>query len=176
MGRKLPDTLQGRSIEIAMQRKFVSQEIDRKLPKARLEKLRRKCARWTQDHIEELRQAEPEIPQALNDRAADNWRTLLAIAEACSEKIAKRARAAACTLSAVNEEQNRGIMLLEDLRGLFERERDDRLVTTWIVHELVEMEARPWPEYRQGDHNACGGAVAGTVQDQAAANPGRRWR
>jgi putative DNA primase/helicase len=46
-----------------------------------------------------LTDPDPEIPDALNDRAADNWRPLLAIADIASDDWARRARDAACTLS-----------------------------------------------------------------------------
>ena len=40
-----------------------------------------KAARWALDHLAKLRAADPQIPTALNDRAADNWRILLVIAD-----------------------------------------------------------------------------------------------
>ena len=30
-----------------------------------------KAARWVADHLEELRQADPDVPRALNDRQAE---------------------------------------------------------------------------------------------------------
>ena len=33
------------------------------------------------DHASELREADPVVPPELHDRAADNWRPLLAIAD-----------------------------------------------------------------------------------------------
>ena len=46
-----------------------------------LKDLQRKCARWAIDHIQLLKFVDPEIPNGLHDRAADNWRPLLAIAD-----------------------------------------------------------------------------------------------
>jgi hypothetical protein len=45
-------------------------------------RLRRQVARWTQDHASEVARARPKMPESLNDRAQDNWRGLLAIADA----------------------------------------------------------------------------------------------
>ncbi|HEV3455933.1 MAG TPA: DUF3631 domain-containing protein [Thermoanaerobaculia bacterium] len=45
------------------------------------EELRRRAARWAADHLAALRGADPEMPGELDDRAADNWRPLLAIAD-----------------------------------------------------------------------------------------------
>src|SRR5262249_19082544 len=48
----------------------------------RLDPLRRRAARWVADHLAALQAADPAVPAALNDRQADNWRPLLAIADA----------------------------------------------------------------------------------------------
>jgi hypothetical protein len=48
---------------------------------ANLDPLRRRAARWAADHLGELRGADPEVPGELGDRAADNRRPLLAIAD-----------------------------------------------------------------------------------------------
>jgi uncharacterized protein DUF3631 len=46
------------------------------------DELRHKCARWVADHAGALKDARPDVPEALSDRARDNWTPLLAIAEA----------------------------------------------------------------------------------------------
>jgi putative DNA primase/helicase len=61
--------------------------------------LRRKAARWAADNFAKLTDPDPKIPDALNDRAADNWRPLLAIADLAGEDWPKRAREAALVLS-----------------------------------------------------------------------------
>jgi len=43
------------------------------------EALARRCARFAQDNAQIILAARPEIPEELNDRAADNWEPLLAI-------------------------------------------------------------------------------------------------
>ena len=82
---KLPETLASRSIIIPMRRKRPDESVtpyrpDRDRPL--LDELARKCARWAQDHLPELKGADPVIPKQLNNRAEDNWRPLLAIADA----------------------------------------------------------------------------------------------
>ena len=42
--------------------------------------IRSKCARWAADHIQQLRDADPDLP--LEGRKADCWRPLIAIADA----------------------------------------------------------------------------------------------
>jgi hypothetical protein len=46
-----------------------------------LELLRRQAARWAADNAISLRSADPEMPETLSGRTADNWRPLLTIAD-----------------------------------------------------------------------------------------------
>lgn len=148
---KLPATLASRSIHVELKRLAPGErvvplrlhQLDALLP------LRRRTARWAADHLEELRVFEPEIPPTLYGRAADNWRSLLAIADIAGGEWPQRARQAAVTLSATAGEQTAGILLLEDVRQLF-RDRGDRLATADILAALNDMDARPWPEWSRG--------------------------
>src|SRR5262249_4273963 len=77
----LPDTLHDRSIVIAMQRRSADEKVeglrfDRLT--AEVEPLRRQAARWSRDNHQRLVTAEPDMPAGIDDRAADNWRLLLA--------------------------------------------------------------------------------------------------
>ena len=150
----LPDTLEDRSIVIPMRRRAPEEVLE----KLRLEKLegfvpfQRKAWRWTRDHVEVLRNSDPPVPEKLNDRAADNWRPLFAIADLVSEEWSRMARDAALVLSGGEELENEsvGVLLLRDIRTIFERHQSDRLSSELIASELVGMEDRPWPEWYRG--------------------------
>lgn len=77
---RLPDTLSDRCIVIRMQRKSVGESCER-LRNLEAETLRRKCARFVLDHRDAIALARPEVPEELNDRAADIWEPLFAIAD-----------------------------------------------------------------------------------------------
>ena len=62
--------------------------------------LRRKAKRWADDNFAKLQNARPLIPEGLNDRAADNWEPLLAIADLAGNEWPMLARNAAVKLSA----------------------------------------------------------------------------
>jgi Protein of unknown function (DUF3631) len=149
IGRIHP-TLEDRSIIIGLKRKLPTEDVER-LPKRgdAYFNLHRQCARWALDNSPKLEDASPEIPEQLNDRAADNWEPLLAIADICGGDWPKLARDAALGLSTFDDDQEYGIMLLEDLKNLFERGGDD-LTSKWIVAELGDIESRPWPEFGKG--------------------------
>jgi hypothetical protein len=149
---KLPATLQDRAIEVALKRKTTSETVQRLGPEAyrKLDIWARKAARWAADHTQVLTAAAPAIPAGLDNRAEDNWRPLVAIADAAGGRWPTIARQAAVTLSAAREEGSIGILLLSDLRTLFLVQETDALRSEKICEELAKMESRPWPEYRRG--------------------------
>jgi putative DNA primase/helicase len=151
----LPDTLQDRSINIPMRRKLPGERVERlRLGQGEeFETLRRYAARWAQDNLAELRAADPDIPDGLNDRAGDSWRPLLAIAEAAGGCWPDLARQAARLLSGEgdgHEEGAPGVLLLRDMQGLFDSGPATWLSSTAITESLAEKEDRPWPEWKHG--------------------------
>ncbi|MHB9150481.1 MAG: DUF3631 domain-containing protein [Thermoleophilia bacterium] len=147
---KLPPTLASRSIHVELKRLAPGECVTplRLHQVGVLIPLQRKAARWASDHLDALRTHEPELPPELYGRAADNWRPLLSLADLAGGDWPQRARLAAVTLSAVGSEQTAGILLLEDLRRLFEGQ--DKLTTVEILAALNAMDDRPWPEWSRG--------------------------
>lgn len=138
---KLPATLQDRSIVIPMQRADV--EPVRIEPLLTLQSC---CLRWAQDHAAELERAQPKLP--VKSRAADNWRPLVAIADAAGGSWSSRARQAAVALSGERHEASDGEMLLADIKQYFAEHRADRVASCNLVAALVRLESRPWVEWR----------------------------
>jgi hypothetical protein len=93
-----------------------------------------------------------KLPDSLSDRGQDNWRPLIAIADAIGHGWGERARQAAVALDGdgTGEEPTAGAMLLSDVMSIFEDRHEDRLSSAAIVECLNEMEDRPWPEWRRG--------------------------
>lgn len=151
---RLHPTLEDRSIKIELKRRLPIEGVER-LPrnKEAFTELRRKCARWANDNIEMLRVAQPKVPTELHDRARDNWDPLLAISDACGGEWPVLAREAARRLSAVDDDETHAILLLGDLKFLFDqayRDGGDNLSSQLIVDQLAKMEDRPWPEFSNG--------------------------
>jgi putative DNA primase/helicase len=107
------------------------------------------AARWAADHHDAILSADPEVPEALSDRAADIWTPLLAIADLAGGEWPARARHAALALSAdgVVEDESLGAMLLFDLQGFLRGRTDSAFSTRTIIDHLVTLEERPWPSY-----------------------------
>jgi len=150
---RLVDTLEDRSVILPMQRKRPDDQVQR-LREDQLDFLvaRQQCRRWAEDNLEPLRAADPEIPPALNDRAADNWRSLVAIADLAGVNWPKEARAAALVLSSEADDAAVGVQLLADICAVFHRleNPDGPIASAVLAERLGAMEDRPWAEWRQG--------------------------
>jgi hypothetical protein len=150
----LPVTTSDRSIIIPLKRKRHDEKVERLREEAESEfsALRESAATWAKSHLETLRIADPGIPEALNDRAADNWRLLIAIADLAGGDWPERARIAAVKLSAstAGAKETDPAVLLSDIRQIFKDAASDRLKSAGIASSLGQMEERPWPEWRHG--------------------------
>ena len=150
---KLPSTLADRSIEIRMRRRSHDETVERwrcDIDNPFVEP-RGKAARWALDYADLLRSADPDVPAELHDRAADNWRPLLAIADAAGGAWPTLARRAAVVISAVGGTEGRREMLLADIRTIFaDRGDPDWIKTDEIVKALIDMSERPWSEASRG--------------------------
>src|SRR5262249_26753985 len=110
------------------------------------------AAGWVADDLTALQAADPAVPDALHDRQADNWRPLLAIADAVGGGWGDRARVAARTLAGAGGEADPAapVELLADLRDLFATSAADKLATAAIIRHLIRLEERSWAEYAAG--------------------------
>jgi putative DNA primase/helicase len=149
----LPDTLEDRAIIIRLQRKSASEKKER-LRSDRMgefEPVCRRAARWASDLKETLRYADPDIPPEItNDRARDNWRPLLAIADAAGGDWPQFARETTRTMASEEpDSESARTLLLADLKMIFE-DHIERLASDEIIRSLVEMESRSWAEWKGG--------------------------
>lgn len=152
---KLADTLDDRSIQIRMERKMAKDQVQRlrsDLIGKETDLIRRKAARWARDRGAGLREADPRIPSELHDRAQDNWRPMLAIADFAGGIWPSIARAAAVALADSAGDDNRSVraQLLSDIRSIFESHNVTRISSEELTKALGEMIERPWPEWSKG--------------------------
>jgi predicted DNA-binding protein (UPF0251 family) len=149
---KLPDTLADRSIHISMKRRAPSETVSRlrhgRTPE--LSEVAMKAARWIADNADAIRECDPNIPDAIFNRAADNWAPLFAVAEVAGSAVAAQARHVALGVCGVEEEPSLGAMLLADIRSVFEEKGCGRMTSADLVAELVAVADRPWCECNRG--------------------------
>jgi hypothetical protein len=166
---KLAATLMDRSIILSMKRKLPGEPVAKLRAQDTEEfmNLRRKAARWTNDNLDQLKDARPEIPGALNDRAQDNWESILAIADLAAGEWPKIARAAALALSAAAEANGDTLkaQLLADIKAVFATQNADRVTTKFLIDQLVEDDAKPWGSYGKDGKPITGAGVARLLKD-----------
>lgn len=152
---ELPSTLTDRSIPIPMRRKAPGETVEQlRLDRIgeECQELRQKVAQWVQDHRDELDTTATHAPDELDDRAADNWRPLLAIAEVAGGMWIKRAASSARLLSGGEQgkEKDAAIELLHDIHAVLCAEDADRIRSKTLAEELGELEGRPWATWSNG--------------------------
>jgi putative DNA primase/helicase len=145
---RLPETLADRCIVVRMQRKTAQEDCER-LRNLQGESLRRKCVRFVRDQREAMAGAEPEAPSSLNDRAADIWEPLLAVADLAGGKWPEAARAAAVGLSA-GKEETAMMTLLRDMGEIFEERNEGYIFSSRLVETLNGKGDRPWRQLMKG--------------------------
>jgi putative DNA primase/helicase len=116
------------------------------------EPIREALARWSQTAIPVLRDARPELPDVLGDRAADVWEPLLAIADLAGGPWPDRARRAAKALVGEASDEDIRVELLHDIHTLFiESEPNTAFIASGdLVTKLCGLEDRPWASWRNG--------------------------
>jgi hypothetical protein len=153
---KLAETVMDRSVVIPMKRKLPGERVEKLRNPAKSEAfavLRGRLARWAADNGPKLAGADdPAVPPGLHDRAADNWTTLIAIAEVLGGDWPRKAREAATALSGETQTDadSTRALLLEDIQTLFKERAVDRLKSADITGYLGNLEHRPWPEWKAG--------------------------
>lgn len=147
------DTLEDRSITIEMTRKLTTVKVkkfsDRPKKIPDLVELRRKAIRWAEDNIDNLRDLDPDAPELLNDRQADNWGPLLAIAECIGGEWPRLARQTALIVEKVGEPKaevtiSLNLRLLVDCYYAFEHYKEGELTADVIINHIVTLPERPW--------------------------------
>jgi hypothetical protein len=158
----LPDTIMDRAVVVRMRRRAPGEQVApyrtrRDAPP--LNHLRDQLADFIGGHLEDLETAEPEMP--LEDREADTWEPLIAVADLAGGDWPARVRKAATALTKAERESDadasQGALLLADLRNVFAAEKDkdgnvtawhDRMETATLLDRLHAMPESPWNDLR----------------------------
>jgi len=147
-----PDTIEDRAVVIHMRRRA---KHERALPwrvmrdRPVLAAIGAQLRDWLTEHLEELKAAEPVMP--VEDRDADTWEPLIAVADLAGGDWPIRARTAAVTLTGAREEtaaNSDRIRLLADCRMVFATAGPDAevLPTSHLIAQLRAMDEAPWAD------------------------------
>jgi hypothetical protein len=147
---ELPDTIMDRAIVVRMRRRAPGEQVQPYLTRRDappLNGLRDQLATWARAHLRVLQHAAPAMP--LEDRAADTWEPLVAIADLAGGDWPARARNAAAAMTAAEAQQEEdtaaSVRLLADLRQVFQTTGAEALYTSTILEALHQLEDAPGP-------------------------------
>ena len=139
LDRYLPRVLRTRAIEIRMVPKRPGETVE---PFGYSDDfdfttLRHKSARWSVDNAAALREAKPTVPNGLNNRAAENWKLLLAIAELAGGDWPDLARKAAEQLTRRGRQPSDGVKLLAAFKTMLSNKT--AITSEDVVTELCRI-------------------------------------
>ncbi|GAA1677471.1 DUF3631 domain-containing protein [Microbacterium lacus] len=144
---QLPDTLMTRSVVIAMKRRRHDQRVEpyrRRVNGAEALDHYESVSDFMTRSVALIEGAWPELPESIQDRDADVWEPLLAVADAAGSHWPTTARGAAVRLVAAAKDKpaTLGIRLLADIRTALGDE--ERISTVELLDRLVSMDTAPW--------------------------------
>jgi hypothetical protein len=163
----MPDTIEDRAAVIRMRRRAPGESVQpyrvrRDGPE--LDVLRQSLNRWLTAHLDELTDAAPDMP--LEDRAADTWEPMIAVADLAGGQWPRAARKAAVSLTSdrdAGDEASLHTRLLADCRIAFQDA--DALPTAELLDRL------------KGDPgSAVGDARTKRAERHEARQPAARFR
>lgn len=150
----LPDTIQTRTIVVRMRRRAPNERVEpfrHRIHEAEGHEIRERLADWITPHQATLQAAWPEMPAGIEDRNADCWEPLLAIADIAGAGWPERARVAAVALVADargHARESLGIKLLADCHSAFTSVAAEYLPTENLLNTLNSYEESPWGDLR----------------------------
>ncbi|MBB3037436.1 DUF3631 domain-containing protein [Hoyosella altamirensis] len=149
---KMPDTIEDRAIVVVMRRRKPTEHVQpyrTRRDRPALERLRKDIAAWADTVRHQLEGYEPEN-LGVEDRAADVWEPLIAVADMAGGDWPKRARAAAVAMVAAAEEDESdsvNVTLLRDIKDVFESLHVSFLKSDALCVKLHEIEDSPWRQF-----------------------------
>jgi len=150
---KIAHTLTDRSIVIELRRKLVNETVENihLTDESEFAAIRQKLKRWYEDNSEQYRALRPVRIEGINDRAADNWQPLQAVAELAGGEWPRLCKHAAITLSGIEEETpSINVELLMDIAEVFHDRGVTKIFTANLLDALCQDEDKQWLTWNRG--------------------------
>ncbi|USQ75356.1 DUF3631 domain-containing protein [Ornithinimicrobium cryptoxanthini] len=150
---RMPDTIEDRAVVLNLRRRKPTEKVApfrRRRDALPLFELRGQLADWAEAAVVDLDGAEPSMPPGVEDRAADTWEPLLAVADLAGGAWPERARAACQHFVNEFEEdgqsQSEGVMLLADIREIFDVISLRFMQSADLCTRLRDLDDAPWKD------------------------------
>jgi hypothetical protein len=146
---RMPDTIEDRAVVISMRRRKPGETVSpyrKRRDGAPLDRLRVRLNRWVRANRRALELAVPDMP--IEDRPADLWEPLIAVADIAGGDWPERARRAAVVLTKSRDDSAKASLttqLLRDIRTAFGDA--DALPSVALLGRLTADEEAPWATY-----------------------------
>lgn len=183
----LPDTITDRAIVVPMKKRTRAERVKpwrirTSEPQAR--ELGERLAEWA-DSVRDAAMAYwPEMPPGVEDRNADRWEALLAVADLAGGRWPEAARAAAIAdvTDKPAEKESQGVLLLSDIRGIFlagnhyARNGQPAIKTQVLLKNLAMIPESPWKDIRRGGQQLDAIGLATRLRPYGIKSQDIRWR
>jgi hypothetical protein len=153
---ELPDTIMSRSVIIKMRRRAPTERVESfRARKHSVEghALRQRLATWADDVGSVTGNAWPELPAGVEDRNHEIWEPLIAVADSAGGDWPDVARTACSALVSASEDRSYslGVILLRDLKTVFDRSGQQKLSTDYLIDMLTSTHSgldddAPWAD------------------------------
>lgn len=153
----LPDTIRTRSLIIRMRRRAPGEHVEpwrHRIHAPEGQQIADSLTDWSALAVDKI--TWPDMPNGIEDRNADVWKPLLAVADLAGGDWPDRGRVAAVALVAVmaDQKQTLGIQLLTDLHRVFAGA--PAMHAEVILGKLNALEDAPWGDLRGKELDARG--------------------
>jgi hypothetical protein len=150
----LPDTIMSRSITVHMRPRAPSETVRPWRHRTDFpigEKLGRRLADWAESVRAAAGTHMPELPAEVTDRRADVWEPLLTVADLAGGHWPETARVAAVAdvADAKGNRESLGVLLLRDLKAIFDKHDSKYLSSEAVLTDLKGIEESPWYSIRR---------------------------
>lgn len=150
---KMPDTIEDRAVVVVMRRRKASETVQPyrgRRDRPHLVEVAEQLDEWAAVVVPELVGYEPPN-LGVEDRAADVWEPLIAVADKAGGDWPALARAAAASMVAAAEDEEESsslnVKLLADVRAVFETTMCSFMKSDALCRELHSMEESPWQQF-----------------------------
>ncbi|WP_252980156.1 DUF3631 domain-containing protein [Mycobacterium riyadhense] len=148
----MPDTVVDRGVNITQRRRASGEKVSQFRARRDgpiLAALRDRLAAWAAARINSLSTREPDMP--VEDRAADTWEPLIAVADEAGGHWPTTSRQACKALvdraADTDEDRSLAVKLLADIKAIFADRRVPFLASADLVAELRRVEDSPWNDF-----------------------------